>query len=78
VTIGIGGPITGFPIFGHELLILPPFIESTGLGVHNIPVTTNPTIVGVALPSQGARIELGGGGALFVVLTHGQDLVFGF
>jgi len=41
-------------------------------------VTTNPTIVGVALPSQGARIELGGGGALFVVLTHGQDLVFGF
>ena len=78
VTIGIGGPIVGFPIFGHELLILPPYIESTGLGVHNIPVTTNPTIVGVALPSQGARIELGVGGALFVVLTNGQDLVFGF
>ncbi len=78
VTVGLGGPIVGFPIFGFELLILPPFVETTGFGVHNIPLPPDPLLVGVDVPSQGARIELGAGGALHIVLTNAQDLVLGF
>jgi hypothetical protein len=77
VTIGLGGPITGLPIFGFELLILPPYLETTGFGIHNIPVPPNPLLVGVQAFSQGARLEIGGP-TIFVVLANAQDIVFGF
>ncbi len=78
VTLGIGGPTQGIVAFGYELLILPPFLQFAGLGTHNVPVTQNPYLVGVALPAQAARIELGSAGQLFVVLTNGQDTVHGY
>jgi hypothetical protein len=78
VTLGIGGPTQGIVAFGYELLILPPYLQFAGLGTHNVPVTQNPYLVGVALPAQAARIELGSAGQLFVVLTNGQDTVHGY
>ena len=69
--------LSGFPIFGHELLILPPFLETTGFGTHNIPVPPNPLFVAAPAFSQGARVEISGA-TLFIVLTNAQDLVFGF
>jgi hypothetical protein len=77
VTLGLGGPVQGFPIFGFELLILPPYFETTGFGTHNIPVSPNPLLVGVTIPSQGARLELVGG-TIKIILTNGQDVTFGF
>lgn len=67
----------GFPIFGHELLILPAYLETVGFGVHNIPVPATPTLVCATAVSQGARIEVTGA-TFHIILTNGQDLVFGF
>ncbi len=78
VTFGFGGPVQGIPLFGHELLILPPYLETTSLGAHNIPLPADPSALGLPAYIQGARLEGSGGGGFFIVLTNAQDLVFGF
>ena len=77
VTLGLGGPTQGVPIFGYELLILPPYFETTGFGTHNIPVSPSPLLVGLTIPSQGARLELIGA-TIKIILTNGQDVTLGF
>jgi hypothetical protein len=78
VTFGIGGSVQGIPIFGYELLILPPYLQTTALGTHNIPIPADPGAVGVPLFVQGARVELTGGGAAKPVLLNALDLLLGF
>jgi hypothetical protein len=40
-------------------------------------VSPNPQLVGLTLPSQGARLELVGT-TIKIILTNGQDVTFGF
>ncbi|MEM7307306.1 MAG: hypothetical protein AAF682_11580 [Planctomycetota bacterium] len=77
VTTGFGGPTDGVALFGHELLILPPYLETTGYGEHPIPISASPAFLGITLHTQGARLELSGGG-IEVVLLNAQDLQVGF
>jgi hypothetical protein len=74
VTIGFGGPTTGGVVFGYELLILPPYIASTSLGVHNIPIPPVADFIGETLWWQGGRIEAN---PAVVVLTNGLSTVTG-
>jgi hypothetical protein len=77
VAIGLGAPLEGALAFGFELLILPPYLVSTALGQHAIPVPDDATLVGLTLHGQGARLEQTGPTA-FIVLTNGLDLFLGF
>ncbi len=77
VGIGLGGPLEGVVAFGYELLILPTYLVSSGFGAHVIPVPGDPTLIGLALTCQGARVELSAGNAL-IVLTNALDLALGF
>ncbi|MEM7306280.1 MAG: hypothetical protein AAF682_06405 [Planctomycetota bacterium] len=77
VTMGLGGPTQGVPLFGYELLILPPYLETTSFGAHNIPVPPDPLLIGQTFPTQGARLEITGA-TVFVILLNGQDVTFGF
>jgi hypothetical protein len=77
VTTGLGGPVQGLPVFGYELLILPPYLETTGFGTHNIPLPPDPLFLGVTFATQGARVELNGG-QVVIVLLNGQDVTLGF
>jgi hypothetical protein len=77
VSIGLGGAIEGVPAFGYELLILPPVFETVALGTHVVPMSPDPLLVGLTLPSQAARVEVDGTGLVHIVLTNGQDLHFG-
>lgn len=73
-TFGLGGPITGFAIFGYELLILPPFKQTQAFGTHNIPIPALADFIGAPFYLQGARIEAN---PTVVVLTNALDLVPG-
>jgi hypothetical protein len=75
VTLGLGGATQGIQIFGFELLSPAPYFETTGFGTHNIQVSPNPLLVGLTIPSQGARLELVGS-TIKVILTNGQDVTF--
>jgi len=77
VTLGLGGPIQGVPFLGYELLMLPPYLETTSFGTHNIPVPVDPLLVGQSFPTQAARLELAGA-QIVGVLLNGQDVTFGF
>jgi len=72
--VGLGGATSGISAFGHELLILPPFIVSTGLGSHNLPIPDMAGIVGTTFAVQGGRVEAGPSA---IVLTNGVDLHIG-
>jgi hypothetical protein len=77
VGIGLGGPTTGVPALGGELLILPNYLTSQALGTHAIPVPADPTLTGVAIFTQGLRIEQTGGGGIAFVPTNALDLILG-
>ena len=77
VALGLGGPVAGVSLFGHELLILPGFLPAgPASGSHNIPIPYMLSGAGVTIASQGARIETGPSG-LEIVLTNAQDLTLG-
>ena len=75
LTVGLGGATNGVPLFGFEMLCLPPFILNTAFGTHNIPVPLGTS--GIGVPTQGVRIETGPTGNVFIVLLNAQDLVIG-
>ncbi|MEM7305529.1 MAG: hypothetical protein AAF682_02605 [Planctomycetota bacterium] len=77
LTTGLGGPTEGVPLFGYELLILPPYVESFGLGDHDMTIPPSSQLVGAELFTQAARLELGTAG-IEVVLLDARDLVLGF
>jgi len=74
LAVGLGGPISGVPAFGYELLVLPPFVVATGLGTHNLPIPASGAFLGATFPVQGGRIE---SGPSAVVLTNAVDLTIG-
>jgi len=71
------GPVQGVLALGFELLALPPYALDSGLGTHHIAIPSEPGLIGLALPAQGVRVELKGA-KLSLVLTNGQDVLFGF
>jgi hypothetical protein len=75
VALGVGGATQGIPVFGHELLILPPFLSFAGSGAHDFPVPTDPALAGLSQSWQGGRLEQGSG--FFLVLTNALDVVYG-
>ena len=75
VLLGAGGPQTGVPHFSCEMLLLPPYVRNTALGVHDIAIP--PALVGMTLFTQGARIELDAAGLPICVMLNAQDLVVG-
>jgi hypothetical protein len=77
VGIGLGGPTSGVAALGGELLILPNYLASQALGAHSIPVPSDPTLEGVAVFTQGLRIEQTGGGGIAYVPTNALDLILG-
>ena len=81
VAVGLGGPTEGILLFGHELLILPPFLSSsevgTGLGAHDFPVPSDLALIGLSGSWQGARLEVVPSGPFFLVLTNALDAVYG-
>jgi hypothetical protein len=74
VTLGLGGPTGGGVVFGHELLILPPYFASQGFGTHDIKIPPVADMVGQPLSFQGARVELN---PTTIVLTNALDVVVG-
>ncbi|MEM7310645.1 MAG: hypothetical protein AAF682_28480 [Planctomycetota bacterium] len=78
IVFGLGGPAQGVLVFGWELLVLPPLLEVTGLGTLNISVPPTAPLLGVEVPAQAARLELGASGQVEVVLTNALDLELGF
>jgi hypothetical protein len=77
IGIGLGGPTSGVPALGGELLILPNYLTSQALGAHSIPVPADPLLEGVAVYAQGLRIEQTGGGGIAYVPTNALDLILG-
>ncbi len=72
--IGMGGPTSGVTVLEHELLILPPFVVSTGFGSHDLPLPSSSAFVGSTFALQGGRIESGPGA---VVLLNAIDITIG-
>ena len=75
--IGLGGPTSGVPALGGELLILPTYLANQALGVHSIPVPADPTLAGVPVATQGLRIEQTAAGGIVYVPTNALDLILG-
>jgi hypothetical protein len=74
VAVGFGGPTSGATVFGHELLVLPPFVVSTGFGTHGLPIPSQASIVGSTFSLQGGRIEADPSA---IVLTNALDITVG-
>ena len=75
VITSLSGPTENVPIFGFEMLALPPYVINSGFGSHaiTVPVGTN----GMGLATQGVRIETDGLGGIFIVLMNAQDVMIG-
>jgi hypothetical protein len=71
--VGFGGPTSGLSVFGHELLILPPYMITTGLGTHSLAIPSTPAIVGATFAFQGGYVEAGPS----IVLTNALDVTIG-
>jgi hypothetical protein len=72
--VGIGGATQGVQVLGHELLVLPPYVLSPGLGSHVLPIPSSTSVVGATVTLQGGRVESGPDA---VVLTNALDLTIG-
>ena len=66
------------PLFGGEALIAPPVVDiGTGLGLHSVPLPSDPTLAGFTLFGQGLRLN-GGAAGLQIELTNGLFASLGF
>lgn len=81
VALGLGGPSAGVPSpFGTgELLIglAPAPALNLALGTHSVGVPADAAIAGLAIPSQGFRVDLPGT-RLMISALNAQDLTLGF
>jgi len=77
VSVGLGGPTQGVPVFGYELLILPPYHQVVGVGTVAFPIPPVLPLLGVSVTAQGSRLELSSTGQIVIVLTNALDLTIG-
>jgi hypothetical protein len=72
---GLGGGVNNVPMFGFEMLSLPPYLLNTSFGEHVVPIPSG--LTGASISTQGARIELDPFGNVVIVLLNAQDLIIG-
>ena len=75
VAVGSNGPTMGGLWANFELLTVGPFYLDWSMGEHSIPVP--PGLTGLALSSQGVRMEQDAGGVPRLVLLNAVDMVIG-
>ncbi|MCC6784403.1 MAG: hypothetical protein IT457_16285 [Planctomycetes bacterium] len=78
VAIGLAGPHPGLPLLGHELLIQPspaPVMIPTS-GTLSLAIPNGPSWNGLALSTQGMRVDLAGP-TTRLVLLNALDIVLG-
>lgn len=76
--LGLGGPASGPPFGGGELLIAlaPAPIPVVGNGNISVPIPPTRTVVGARFATQGARLD--NTGSIQLVLLNAQDVVLGY
>ena len=72
------GPTAPLPLFGGELLVLPPVVLDVQLGAHVLALPFDPALAGGEVATQGMKVELLASGDVELVLTNALDLVFGY
>ena len=75
IAVRLSGGIDNIPLFGYEMLALPPYSLDVANGSHSIPIPA--AISGFGLATQGVRLETDALGNVTIVLMNAQDVVIG-